>query len=675
VTRLPHSALRYGFAVLIWGIALAGRFALADVLPPVGYPFLTFFPAVVLATFLGGFGPGLLATVLSTLAATYYFVPPVGSFALGSTADLIAVVFFVCVLLVDVVVIHVMTTSLARVRQEQARVAELSAARGQLAADLSEGEARLRLALEAGRMGTFDWELATDRLICNERQLALLGLGQERSGGAALDRVHPEDRPRIDAAIAAAGASAGIFEEEFRILHPDGPRWLRGYGRAVPGPDGTTAHFVGLCIDVTRRREAEALLEREAEALERLAEERARALAASEARLAEAARMETLGRLAGGIAHDINNVLQAVQGGLRLARRRIEDPVAAARYLDLAQDALGRGAAVTGRLLAFARRDTLRAEAVEPAALLDSLAAMLRPALGPEIAIRVEAAGAPPLLADRGQLEAVIVNLANNARDAMPRGGPILLRAEAAAAPAPGAPPGLAPGAYLRLSVTDTGEGMSPEVLARVAEPFFTTKPKGQGTGLGLAMAQGFAEQSGGALAIESATGRGTVVSLWLPRAQSRAATPAAPALAPSVARNALAGRVVLLAEDEAAVRLVLRAELEEAGACVAEAPDAPSALRLVDGGVRPDLLVTDLSMPGGDGLSLLRDIRRRMPGLPAVLVTGHTGDAAPDQLAAAAAGGGFAVLRKPIPPGGLAGRVAELVAAAEPAALADAAN
>ncbi|TCZ53887.1 ATP-binding protein [Roseicella aquatilis] len=220
----------------------------------------------------------------------------------------------------------------------------------------------------------------------------------------------------------------------------------------------------------------------------------------------------------------------------------------------------------------------------------------------------------------------------------------------------------LAPGEYLRLSVTDDGSGMTPAVLARVTEPFFTTKPKGKGTGLGLAMARGFAEQSGGALAIESAPGRGTTVSLWLPlaggAAESAHATEEAAAPVDDTARGA-----VLLVDDEPSVRAVMAAALADGGHHVAEAPDGRSALDLLEGGLCPDVLVTDLAMPGGmDGLTLVREARRLRPGLPAVLITGHTGDAIRSELEEAAGSGPFALLRKPARAEAIAAHVAAFI-------------
>jgi signal transduction histidine kinase len=515
-------------------------------------------------------------------------------------------------------------------------------------------EAALRMALDAGQVGTFDWNPVTGELAWDARLRAIWGLppGMPVSLETFFAGLHPDDVARMERVIAAATdpAGDGVLRTEYRIIGlTDGvERHVSAKGR-TEFAEGRAVRMIGTAIDVTPLRHAAEVLAREAEQLQRLAERRGKALAESEARLVEATRMEALGRLAGGIAHDINNVLQAVQGGLRLAARRLaEDPVAARRYLGLAGDAAARGADITGRLLSFARRGELRAEPVAPAPLLEGLAEMLRHTLGPQIAIRVEAApGLPPVLADRSQLEAVLVNLANNARDAMRGGGALRLRAEL---PEEAPPAGLTPGTCLRLSVIDEGAGMPAEVLARVTEPFFTTKPRGQGTGLGLAMARGFAEQSGGRLAIESELGRGTTVSLWLPKAPEQAAP--GPLQEDRPAEGPGRRLTVLLAEDQAEIRDLLGEELEESGLSVARAPDGGVAIALLDGGLRPDVLVTDFAMPGPfDGLALAEEARRRLPRLAVVLVTGHVGDAATERLEAVERGGPFAVVRKPVAP------------------------
>lgn len=420
----------------------------------------------------------------------------------------------------------------------------------------------------------------------------------------------------------------------------------------------------------------------------------------AEEQLRQAQKLEALGQLAGGVAHDFNNVLQAIAGGANLIRRRAGDPQAVAKLAAMMGEAAERGAAVTRRLLAFARKDELRSESVAVEALLADLTEILRHTLGPGLRILVEVEpGLPVLRADRSQLEAVLINLATNARDAMPEGGTLRFAAsrapEGAALPLLVAPRGDADGkgvgqapapasaavSYLRLAVSDTGNGMDAETLSRATEPFFTTKPKGQGTGLGLSMAKGFAEQSGGALLIASTPGRGTVVTLWLPLPVREAAAAGPPhATAAAQARAvpaALASgndpegrgtgvggkRSVLLVEDEAALRELLSDALAECGFRVGTAGSGAEAL-VSPALPRAELLVTDLAMPGMNGLELARRARLRRPGLGVLLVTGFAGEATERDLAEVRAGGPFAILRKPVTVEQIAAAITGLLAA-----------
>jgi CheY-like chemotaxis protein len=282
--------------------------------------------------------------------------------------------------------------------------------------------------------------------------------------------------------------------------------------------------------------------------------------------------------------------------------------------------------------------------------------------------------GLPAVLADRGQLETALVNLAVNARDAMPDGGTLTLSASAAHAGSGGGRDRPPPGAHVRLVVADTGTGMDAETLGRACEPFFTTKARGRGTGLGLAMARSFAEGSGGALAIDSAPGNGTRVSIWLPTAGDPARRePPLPAGADAERGAARAGGAarracVLLVDDEPTVRLVLAQELAEEGFEVVDAADGAAALALLDRPVPVDLLVSDLAMPGMDGVALIREARRRCPGLPAILLTGYAGEAAAMAVGGALdRDGTFALLRKPVTGAALADQVAALLGPAPP--------
>jgi signal transduction histidine kinase/ActR/RegA family two-component response regulator len=413
-------------------------------------------------------------------------------------------------------------------------------------------------------------------------------------------------------------------------------------------------------LAMTRARAERRAMARLAETLEELRRETA-GREAADSRARQAQRLEALGQLAGGIAHDVNNVLQASASGARLIARHPDDPERVARLAAMVLEASERGASVARRLLAFARQGELRAAQVDARALLEDLREVLGHTLGAGIVVRTRLPEAlPRLRADKGQLETVLLNLATNARDAMEAGGEITLAAaEEIVAEGSAHPAGLAPGAYLRLTVADTGAGMDAATLARATEPFFTTKPPGKGTGLGLAMARGFAEQSGGAMAIESAPRRGTSVTLWLPRDGEAEA----PAQAAEAGHGGAAPRA-LLVDDEALVRETLAAELAERGWAVEQAGDARAALARLQDRTRPDLLVTDLSMPGESGLALIRAARREAPGLPVVLLTGLVGDGAAVQAALAEAmrGGPFALLRKPIDASDLAARAEALL-------------
>jgi signal transduction histidine kinase/ActR/RegA family two-component response regulator len=386
------------------------------------------------------------------------------------------------------------------------------------------------------------------------------------------------------------------------------------------------------------------------------------ALVAAQARATHAERMQALGQLAGGIAHDFNNILQAVQGAATLIDKRAADPGSVQRFARMILESTQRGSSITRRLLAFARRGELRAEAIDPGELLSGLRDVLGHALGSSIMVDVKlAADVPPLLADTGQLETVLVNLATNARDAMPDGG-LLTFATAVDTVQANAnhPAELRPGRYVRLSIADTGTGIDPGLLARVLEPFFTTKLPGQGTGLGLSMAKGFAEQSGGGLTIESRPGRGTTVYLWLPAAIRCDVTSRVPAAAAAVRDDT--GKRILLVDDEAMVRETLAASLEEGGYIVLVAEDAAGALELLRSPVEVDVLVTDLSMPGIDGLKLIRQAQLQRSGLPALLLTGYAGHGA--QLAVGGSvSGAFSLVRKPVTAAQLADRIEALLA------------
>ena len=479
--------------------------------------------------------------------------------------------------------------------------------------------------------------------------------------------IHPDDVPALKLAWTTALAQGVPYSQEFRMRRHDG-HYLWFLGRATPVRDDTggLTRWIGMNVGIEEQRQTRAALE----SLNAELEARVRAEVASrehaQVQLAHAQRMEALGQLAGGIAHDFNNVLQAVSSGLNLIGRRAEDSAMVRQLVGMVAETTTRGAAVTRRLLAFARKGELLSAAVEPGPLLASLHEMLRHTLGNAIVMHVDVApNTPPLQVDRAQLETVLVNLAVNARDAMPGGGTLRVSATSETVdPGRTHPSGLAAGAYVRLCLSDTGHGMDAATLGRASEPFFTTKPVGQGTGLGLAMARGFAQQSGGAMTIESQTGDdkagpGTRVTLWFPQAAT-----AVPDAEPSLHDVALPPGAtpprVLVVDDDHVVREMLSALLEGFGYQIIAVPDAATALARLDEGDRADLLVTDLSMPGMNGLTLIEEARRRQPDLPAVLLTGYVD---PNLLQAAERQKErLMVLRKPISAEELAAHAAALL-------------
>jgi signal transduction histidine kinase/ActR/RegA family two-component response regulator len=363
---------------------------------------------------------------------------------------------------------------------------------------------------------------------------------------------------------------------------------------------------------------------REHEALRRLVAETTRRQEA-EAALQQLQKMEALGRIAGGVAHDFNNLLTAILGCVELLQKRVTDP-RSTRLLTTAGQAAERGAQLTAQMLAFSRRQEVAIQSIDVNATIRGIDALVRRATGSPVAIRYELADTLwPAVADPVQVEMALINLAVNARDAMPHGGTLTIATGAVAVTgAPGDPPGLAPADYVRIIVADTGEGMSEEVRARALEPFFTTKGPSKGTGLGLSMIFGFASMVGGTVTLDSAPGQGTSVSLYLPRAQGvpvdRAATPAPSSAMSGVDRHV--GRVLLVDDDEN-VRATIRTMLEELGLEVIAATGAREGLAIatVDRGF--DVVLVDFAMPVMNGSQFAAEIEGFWPDAPLLFVTG----------------------------------------------------
>jgi PAS domain S-box-containing protein len=401
-------------------------------------------------------------------------------------------------------------------------------------------------------------------------------------------------------------AEEGRFEAEGWRVRKDGTHfWAHVVIDRILSPSGDLLGFAKITRDLTERKEAQRALEQAREAF------------------FQSQKIEAIGQLTGGIAHDFNNLLMAVLGSLELLKKRVPDDPRVTRLIDNASQAAQRGAALTQRMLAFARRQELTLAPVELPELVHGMADLLQRSLGPTVEIETRfPLSISAVNADANQLELALLNLAMNARDAMPEGGPIVIAA-CEAEVAEGAPGGLEAGRYVCLSVADSGEGMDPQTLGRAADPFFTTKGVGRGTGLGLSMVHGLAEQSGGRLELSSEPGKGTIVSLWLPVAEvNRDAARAfrTPRAAEDVPDSAPLN--VLAVDDDALVLLNTAAMLEDLGHVVHQASSGAEALDVL--AAHPiDLLVTDYAMPQMNGVQLAAAARAAQPDLPVLIATG----------------------------------------------------
>lgn len=413
-----------------------------------------------------------------------------------------------------------------------------------------------------------------------------------------------EDRAADLPSIALRTAvEEGRFERESWRVRKDGSRfWAHVIIDPVRDEAGQVIGFAKITQDITERREAQLALDAAREAL------------------VQSQKLEAIGQLTGGVAHDFNNLLMAIIGSLELVRKRLPYDPKVTPLLDNAVLAAERGASLTQRMLAFARKQELKLQAVDLKHLVDGVTGLLGQALGPSFSIRTKvSSGLPCVYTDPAQLETALLNLAVNARDAMPEGGVIGVNAEAASVDA-GSTLGLSPGLYVRLSVADSGQGMDEETLARAMEPFFTTKGVGKGTGLGLSMVHGLAEQSGGRLVIASTPAQGTTVELWLPQAEAADQRASHEPKSPSAASEPLA---ILAVDDDDLVLRNTIAMLEDLGHQAFAATSAEEALKLLEREAI-DLVVTDYAMPKVTGVQLAQAIRDRSLSMPVILVTGY---------------------------------------------------
>jgi len=340
----------------------------------------------------------------------------------------------------------------------------------------------------------------------------------------------------------------------------------------------------------------------------------------AQAELLQAQKIETMGQLVGGVAHDFNNLLMAVIGNLDLLAKRIGDDARMTRLVEGAMQGARRGATLTQRLLAFARRQELQSRPTDVVALVEEMRGLISRSVGPMVEVKIVASGTPPAVnIDPTQLEMALLNLAINARDAMPTGGLLTISLDHERVDAAGDST-LTPGSYVRLSIQDTGLGMDSATLARAVEPFFSTKGIGKGTGLGLSMVHGLANQSGGAFRLESQIGIGTKAELWLPVAHRAAETFAQV----GTSQAATSAATILVVDDDALIAASTVALLEDFGHHVVEAHSGKEALIKLQEGFKPDLVITDHAMPGMSGVDLAVTLRKQNPELRILLATGY---------------------------------------------------
>jgi signal transduction histidine kinase/ActR/RegA family two-component response regulator len=456
-----------------------------------------------------------------------------------------------------------------------------------------------------------------------------------------IDRLHPEDRDKVIAAMEARQRS-GRLAIEYRWQCANGAyKHFLDQAVLLKDPDGQPVEFAGTITDVSDQRSLET-------------------------QLIQAQKMDAIGQLTGGIAHDFNNLLAAVIGGLSLIEKRAALEDEQKRILTMTKRAAEQGSELVRRLLAFARRQKLEPQPIDLDSLRETVSDLLTHTLGGLVHIEWRIAdGAWDVMADRAQLELALVNLIINARDAMPDGGSIAIEARNADAE-PGGETGVDAGDYVRIAVSDTGSGISPEDLKKVMDPFFTTKMVGKGSGLGLSMVYGFAKQSNGAFRIESELGVGTTAELWLPKAPDGSRCEAPPPAA-TKRRGTNRSLNILLVDDHAHVRSTTAAVLGDFGHKVIEAADGTDALRVLREDCGFDLLITDYAMPHLSGTELLRAAQGICPDVPALIVTGYAeAEAIRDRPAH------VEILQKPFTPEALEGAIAHLcherAAAATPA-------
>jgi PAS domain S-box-containing protein len=501
-------------------------------------------------------------------------------------------------------------------------------------AALREREEQLRLATDAADVGLWDVDVVNDVLFWQPRVKALFGISSDVSVSMAdfYAGLHPNDAAATAAAYSRAANPdvRATYDVEYRTIgKEDGViRWVAAKGRGRFDENGRCVRMIGTAVDISERKRSETQILELNETLEQQVQERTAALLAAEDQLRQAQKMEAVGQLTGGIAHDFNNLLAGISGSLELLESRLTEGrlSAAPKYIDAARGATRRAAALTQRLLAFSRRQTLDPKSVNVNNLVSGMTDLIQRSVGPTIALElVEGPCLWPTLIDPSQLENALLNLCINSRDAMPQGGCLTVTtANTWVESSEAKRLDLPAGDYVALLVKDSGHGMPPDVISRVFEPFYTTKPLGQGTGLGLSMVYGFVRQSKGQIEISSEVGQGTTISIYLPRYAGGVEVEQASLVAEAAERVA-DDRTILVIDDEPTVRMTVIDVLEDAGYRTLEAADGPEGFEILRSSAIIDLLVTDVGLPGGlNGRQVADAARVFRPELKVLFITGY---------------------------------------------------
>ena len=504
---------------------------------------------------------------------------------------------------------------------------------------LRESERHYRIAAELNPLWPWTADTHGDLISIDQRWFEYTGLTPEQTLGREwANAVHPEDKASLILLWDQSLTTLQPFDSQIRLRkHTADYRWFRVRALCSFGIDGRCEQWYGTIDDIDDRVQLESALrdwndlleDRIVQRTQQLeAEQHERAMA--ELKLRQSQKMEAVGQLTGGIAHDFNNLLAGIIGNLELMQRRID----AARYEELnrynaiAMTSASRAAALTQRLLAFSRQQSLDPELLEPRKVVADLEDMIRRSVGPSIAVECSFKANDRIKCDLNQLENALLNLAINARDAMPNGGRLdLLVDRCVIDPASSSDKMMPPGSYVSISVTDSGTGINPDILSRIFDPFFTTKKIGEGTGLGLSMIYGFTQQSGGQVRVHSKVGVGTSVTLYFPVDDSQPVEIGTRTDSSQTTETTGHNEIILLVDDEAAVRQMASELLSETGYRVVEAVDSVSAINQAEKLEHLDLLLTDIGLPGMmNGISLAAELKLKHPRLKVLFITGFAG-------------------------------------------------